>query len=61
MFIKILPCSPGHIRQVVFRGSLPMPGSEVTWHHVKGISKMGHSGWYLISSIALISAQKVLF
>ena len=29
MFIEIPPCSPDHIRWVVFRGSLPMPGSEV--------------------------------
>ena len=27
MFIEIPSCSPDHIRQVVFRGSLPMPGS----------------------------------
>ena len=53
MFIEIPPCSTDHIRQVVFRGSLPMPGSEVPWHHVYGISEMGHSGWYLIYSIAL--------
>ena len=53
MFIEIPPCSPDHIRRVVFRDSLPMPCSEVPWPHVKGISKMGHSGWYLIYSIAL--------
>ena len=53
MFIEIPPCSPDHIRWVVFRGSLPMPGSEVPWHHVYGISEMGHSGWYLIYSITL--------
>ena len=29
MLIEIPPCSPDHIRRVVFRGSLPMPGSEV--------------------------------
>ena len=29
MFIEIPPCSSDHIRRVVFRGSLPMPGSEV--------------------------------
>ena len=34
MFIEIPPCSPDHIRRVVFRGSLPMPGFEVPWHHV---------------------------
>ena len=34
MFIEILPCSPDHIRRVVFRGSLLMPGSEVPGHHV---------------------------
>ena len=27
MFIGIPPCSPDHIRRVVFRGSLSMPGS----------------------------------
>ena len=27
MLIEIPPCSPDHIRRVVFRGSLPMPGS----------------------------------
>ena len=53
MFIEISSCSPDHIRRVVFRGSLPMPGSEVPWHHIKGISEMGHNGWYLIYSIAL--------
>ena len=35
MLIKIPPYSLDHIRQVVFRGSLPMPGSEVPWHHVR--------------------------
>ena len=25
MFIEIPPCSPDHIRRVVFRGSLPVP------------------------------------
>ena len=53
MLIEISPCSPDHIRQVMFRGSLPMPGSEVPWHHVWGILEMGHNGWYLIYSIAL--------
>ena len=53
MFIEIPPCSPDHIRRVVFRGSLPMPDSEVLWHHAYGILEMGHSGRYLISSIAL--------
>ena len=52
MFIEIPPCSPDHLSPVVFRGSLPMPGSKVPWYHVKGISEMGHSGWYLISNIA---------
>ena len=54
MLIEIPSCSPNHIRRVVFRGSLPMPGSEVPLHHVLGISEMGHSGWYLIYSIALL-------
>ena len=53
MFIEIPPCSPNHIRRVAFQGSLPMPSSEVPGHHVWGISEMGHSGWYLIYSIAL--------
>ena len=53
MPIEISLCSPDHIRWVVFRGSLPIPGSKVLWHHIKGISEMGYSGWYLIYSIAL--------
>ena len=53
MFIEIPSCSPNHIRRVVFRGSLPMSDSEVPWHHVWGISEMGHSGLYLIYSITL--------
>ena len=28
MLIEIPPCSPDHIRRVVFRGSLPMLGSR---------------------------------
>ena len=44
MFIEISSCSSDHIRRVVFRGSLSMSGSKVPWHHVYGISEMGHSG-----------------
>ena len=29
MFIEIPPCSSDHLSWVVFRGSLPMPGSEL--------------------------------
>ena len=30
MFLEISSCSPDHIGRVVFRGSLPMPGSEAS-------------------------------
>ena len=46
MLIKIPPCSPNHIRRVVFRGSLPMQGSKVP--RFRGITSRVFQKWAIV-------------